>query len=57
MADQLLDLRSVPGLAVPRDLDDPDDPAVWVLPEEDPEAWVAQVRPLDLTLGRPEVAS
>ena len=45
MTDQLLDLRSVPNLAVPRDFDDPDDPAVRVLPKDDQEEWVAQVCP------------
>ncbi len=43
MADQLLDLQHVLGLAVPRDLGNPDDPAVFVLPNDDPDEWVAQV--------------
>ncbi len=54
MADQLLDLRNVPGLAVPRDSDAPDDPAVWVLPKDDREEWVAQVCPSSVALNRPE---
>ena len=41
--DKLLDLRSVPGLAVPQDPNVPDDPAVFVLPKDDAEEWVAQV--------------
>lgn len=45
-ADQLLDLRSVPGLAVPKDRDNPDDPAVFALPAGNEEEWVAQVLPL-----------
>ena len=43
MADQLLDLRRVPGLALPRDPDNPDDPAVYVLPKDHADEWVAQV--------------
>ena len=42
-ADQLLDLQGVPGLAVPKDRDNPDDPAVFAVPEDDDEEWVAQV--------------
>ena len=53
MADQLLDLRSVPGVAVPRNFDDPDEPAVWALPKDDQDEWVAQVTPSNLAMSRP----
>ncbi len=43
MADQLLDLQRMPGLAVPRDPGNLDDPAVFVLPKDDADEWVAQV--------------
>ena len=47
-ADELLDLRRVPGLAVPRDPHNPDDPAVYVVPNDDVDEWFAQVLPMSI---------